>query len=121
MKASPGQRPGLGFNFAVTVHSDDTGCNRYADWWEVVTPDGELIYRRVLTHSHVDEQPFTRSGGPVPVRADQEVIVRVHSHPTGYSGEVWRGCVDAGFAATTLPSFAASLEHEPPLPRGCRF
>ena len=36
------------YTFAVTVSSPDTGCDRYADWWEVVTPEGELIYRRVL-------------------------------------------------------------------------
>lgn len=36
------------YTFAVTVKSPDTGCDRYADWWEVITPEGELIYRRVL-------------------------------------------------------------------------
>ncbi|MGA9190363.1 MAG: hypothetical protein WBZ24_01400, partial [Anaerolineales bacterium] len=53
------------FTFAVEIASPDTGCDRYADWWEVVTPNGDLLYRRILLHSHVDEQPFARSGGPV--------------------------------------------------------
>ena len=47
------------YTFEVTVRSPDTGCEGYADWWEVVSPDGELLYRRVLLHSHVDEQPFS--------------------------------------------------------------
>ncbi len=46
------------YTLAVTVSSPDTGCDSYADWWEVITPEGELLYRRVLLHSHVDEQPF---------------------------------------------------------------
>jgi hypothetical protein len=52
--------------FAVTIASPDSGCAQYADWWEVLGADGSLLYRRVLLHSHVTEQPFVRTGGPVP-------------------------------------------------------
>jgi len=31
------------YTFAVTIRSHDTGCDRYADWWEVITPEGELL------------------------------------------------------------------------------
>ena len=110
------------YTFAVTVKSPDTGCDRYADWWEVVTPEGELIYRRVLLHSHVDEQPFTRTGGSVAVGSDREVIVRVHMSPDGYSSLVQQGTVKSGFAATTLAEgFATDLESVEPLPKNCAF
>ena len=58
------------YTFSVTLRSSDTGCDHYADWWEVLSSDGELIYRRVLLHSHVDEQPFTRSGTLIDVQED---------------------------------------------------
>ena len=110
------------YTFAVTVKSPDTGCDRYADWWEVVTPEGELIYRRVLLHSHVDEQPFTRTGGTVAVKPEREVIVRVHMSPDGYSSLAQQGTVKSGFAATELSEgFAANLESVEPLPQNCAF
>ena len=110
------------YTFAVTVNSSDTGCDRYADWWEVVTPEGELIYRRVLLHSHVDEQPFRRTGGSVAIEPQQEVIVRVHMSTDGYSPLAQKGAVKSGFAATTLSEdFATNLESVEPLPKGCAF
>ena len=87
-----------------------------------MTQDGELIYRRILTHSHTDEQPFVRSGGPVVIEADTVVIIRGHMNPGGYGGKVMGGTVDAGFERIELgPDFAATLEKEPPLPSGCGF
>lgn len=110
-----------GYSFSVTIRSDETGCDRYADWWEVVRPDGELVYRRILAHSHVDEQPFTRSGGPVAVAADEEVYVRVHMNDTGYADAGARFTVDGGFLAMDLAGFAPELAESQPLPSGCAF
>ncbi|MGK7912665.1 MAG: hypothetical protein AB4050_14490 [Synechococcus sp.] len=111
-----------GPTFSVTISSPDTGCDRYANWWEVITTDGELIYRRVLLHSHVNEQPFTRSGGPVNVAGDRPLIVRVHMHPDGYSSEAFSGTIDGGFMATTLENnFSLQLAEQEPLPTSCAF
>jgi hypothetical protein len=105
------------YTFDVTIRSNDTGPEHYADWWEVVGENGALLYRRVLLHDHADEQPFKRDGGPVPIGADEQVVVRAHVHPTGYSGSAMRGSVSAGFKAVTLPAgFAKDLEAKPPLP-----
>ena len=108
--------------FAVTVSSPDTGCDRYADWWEVITPSGELLYRRVLLHSHVNEQPFKRTGGVVKIQPQQKVIVRVHMSPDGYSLMAQQGTVKDGFKAITLPEdFATQLASVEPLPKSCAF
>ena len=108
--------------FSVTVASPDTGCDQYADWWEVLSPDGRLIYRRVLAHSHINEQPFTRAGGPVDIAADEVVIVRAHMNNQGYGTRVFRGNIELGFSDSTVnPSFAAELEAAQPLPNNCAF
>ncbi len=110
------------YTLSVGIRSPDLGCRQYADWWEVLGEEGALIYRRILTHSHVDEQPFVRSGGPVAIPPDQVVWVRAHMHPGGYGGTALKGSVQTGFAKGELsPQFAADLAKSPPLPQSCAF
>ena len=108
--------------FYVEISSPDRGCDQYADWWEIVTVEGELVYRRVLLHSHVGEQPFERSGGPVDVDPDAALWIRAHMHPGGYGGQAFTGTVSTGFRKAVLdPAFAADLSESPPLPADCAF
>jgi len=108
--------------FNVTVLSPDRDCSQYADWWEVLGEDGELLYRRVLNHSHPDEQPFTRSGSPIPIDGDQVVIVRAHLNPGGYGGAAVKGTASGGFlAAEVSADFAAAAETAAPLPEECWY
>jgi hypothetical protein len=110
------------YSFSVGISSPDTGCEQYADWWEVITPQGELLYRRILLHSHVAEQPFVRSGGLVEIKQDTEVIIRAHMNPGGYGGKAFRGSVASGFIETDLADdFMVELEDQDPLPSGCNF
>ncbi len=110
------------YTFGVTIASPDTGCDQYADWWEVLRADGTLLYRRILAHSHVDEQPFTRTGGPVAIEPTDTVTVRAHMHPGGYGTQAIRGSVDGEFASIRVDAdFAAAAEREPPQPSGCAF
>jgi hypothetical protein len=112
------------YSFTVTVKSPDTGCKQYANWWEVISADGKgLVYRRILAHSHIDEQPFTRSGGPVAIAASTEVIIRVHMNSTGYgTAKVMKGSVDKGFTAFDVAAdFGAELASIAPQPGACPF
>ena len=110
------------YSISVTVESPDTGCNSYADWWEAISEDGELPTRRILLHSHVGEQPFTRSGGPLRIQPDETVIVRAHMSDAGYGGSIMRGNVTGGFATSEIaPDFASNLETRSPLPSSCAF
>jgi hypothetical protein len=110
------------YQLDVTLRSPDIGCDGYADWWEVLSPDGALLYRRILTHSHVDEQPFTRDGAPVPIDADTPVVIRGHMHPAGYGGQALQGSVASGFTAFfPEDGFAAGIERDEPQPVSCLF
>jgi len=110
------------YTFRVTISSPDLGCNQYANWWEVIDLDGNLLYRRILGHSHVNEQPFTRSGGPVTILENTEVYVRAHMNTTGYGSTVFKGSVANGFSSDNLDAeFAKGLKEVAPLPSGCAF
>ena len=110
------------YTFSVGIKSPDTGCKQYADWWEVISEDGELVYRRILGHSHAGEQPFVRSGGKVQIKEGQRVFVRAHMNNSGYGGIVFAGSVENGFAKVELDqSFGADLESMSPQPSGCAF
>ncbi len=83
------------WRFDVTVSHPDTGEEDYADGWDVVLPDGEVVkpnpddaFTRVLLHPHVDEQPFTRSQGNLDIPASvTEVTVRAHDSVDGFGGQ----------------------------------
>lgn len=83
------------WTFHVTVEHPDTGWEDYADGWDVVTPEGEVLkpdpeseFSRTLLHPHVNEQPFTRSQSGITIpEGVTEVRVRAHDLVDGYGGE----------------------------------
>lgn len=110
------------YTFNVGVQSPDTGCDQYADWWEIVTEEGELIHRRILAHSHVSEQPFVRSGSAINITENQILIIRAHMNNTGYGTQVFKGSVSAGFNEERVAAtFANNLATSDPLPNNCAF
>lgn len=82
------QRSGMGWRFIVTVKHNDTGWDHYADGWEVLSDDGEVLGFRELMHPHVNEQPFTRSLGDVTVPdGTRFVYIRAKCSVDGWTGE----------------------------------
>ncbi|OJJ12004.1 MULTISPECIES: hypothetical protein [unclassified Roseibium] len=80
-----------GWTFSVTLKHGDTGWDHYSDLWEVYTPEGELLGKRVLAHPHVNEQPFTRSLSGVQVPDDiTSVIIRARDSVHGVSPQEFR-------------------------------
>jgi hypothetical protein len=76
------------WRFDVTLRSGDTGWDKYADQWEVLGPDGEVLATRVLMHPHVDEQPFTRSLDDVVIPSGvTQVTVLARDSVAGYGGQ----------------------------------
>jgi hypothetical protein len=76
------------YRFEVTVLSADTGEEKYADRWEVRAPDGTVLGARVLTHPHVDEQPFTRSQSGISIPDEvSTVTVLARDSVEGFCGE----------------------------------
>ena len=75
------------WSFSVTVRHDDQGWDHYADRWEVLGPDREVLGTRVLMHHHVGEQPFTRSLSGVQISKEvQRVFIRARDSVHGYGG-----------------------------------
>ena len=82
------------WTFHVTVEHPDTGWEDYADGWDVVAPDGDVLKRdggdpftRLLAHPHVNEQPFRRSQGGIVIPAGVTwVRVRAHDLVDGWGG-----------------------------------
>lgn len=82
------QREGSSYSFDVTVAHHDEGWNHYADSWDVVAPNGQIIATRVLYHPHVDEQPFTRSLSGVEIDPEIKLVtIRAHDLVHGYGGQ----------------------------------
>ena len=82
------------YRFDVTVRSPDSGEEKYADLWEVRAPDGTALGGRVLTHPHVEEQPFTRSQSGITI-PDAVTMVSVVARDTveGFCGEAFEVAV----------------------------
>jgi len=74
--------------FAVTLEHADTGWDHYANQWDVMTLDDQLLGSRVLYHPHENEQPFTRSlsGVKIPQGVSQ-VRIRAKDTVHGYSSQ----------------------------------
>ena len=94
--------PGI-YRFDVSVSHADSGWEHYANSYEILDAEGNVLATRVLMHPHVNEQPFTRSLSGVQISPDLTVL-RVRAtdsvHGTGgqeyileKNGESWNAMV----------------------------
>ena len=75
-------------DFTATIRHEDTGWEHYANQWEVLSLDGEMLGVRVLHHPHVNEQPFTRSLNGVSIPPSiKRVKIRAGDSVHGYGGK----------------------------------
>ena len=85
------QQPDGTWDFSTTVAHRDIGWDHYADGWEVIGPDGEVLGVRVLLHPHVQEHPFTRTlAGVVVPGKTSYVTIRANCNIDGQGGQEWR-------------------------------
>ena len=76
------------YDYTVTVRHDDSGWEHYADKWEVLDLNQNVLATRILYHPHVDEQPFTRSLSAVKIpTAVRNINLRAHCSVHGYGGQ----------------------------------
>jgi len=74
------------WSVSVTLKHHDTGWNHYADNWQVVDGEGNVLGDRVLYHPHVGEQPFTRSLDKVKVpEGTTTVYIKAHDSVHGWT------------------------------------
>ncbi len=74
------------YRFDVTVAHADTGWEHYADNWQVLDLDGNLLGERILAHPHEREQPFTRSTTVAIPAGLVRVRVRAHDKVHDFGG-----------------------------------
>lgn len=73
------------YRFSVTIRHADEGWDHYANGYEILDLQGNVLGTRVLAHPHEHEQPFTRSvsGVKIPASVDQ-VQIRAQDSLHGY-------------------------------------
>ena len=82
------RQSGNGWSFDVTVLHADAGWDHYADKWDIIGPDGNILGARVLAHPHDDEQPFTRSISNIEIpESVSQVTIRAHDSVHKYGGK----------------------------------
>ena len=87
LKAEISRQADGNYRIAATLRHADSGWGHYANRWEVLGPEGQVIATRTLLHPHVDEQPFTRSLSGIHIPPTWTwVKIRAHDLVHGYGG-----------------------------------
>lgn len=74
------------YRIDTTVEHADAGWDHYADRWDVLDTNGNVLDSRVLAHPHDNEQPFTRSLTLSIPAGIKTVIIRANDSVHGLGG-----------------------------------
>lgn len=75
------------YDVFVTLSSPYDTPQRYADGWQTLDPDGNVLGTHTLLHDHAAEQPFTRVQRGVTIPAGIEsVTVQGRDQANGFGG-----------------------------------
>ncbi len=77
------------FQISTTVAHADTGWDHYANRWDVLDENGDVLGSRELAHPHVDEQPFTRSLRLTIPASVKVITVRANDSVHGLGGKTF--------------------------------
>ena len=78
------------WTFSATLSSPYDAPERYADGWRVLSPEGDELGFRHLTHDHASEQPFTRSQAGILVPEGIEVVtIQARDLKNGWGGKTF--------------------------------
>ncbi|PVZ65773.1 hypothetical protein DC094_17590 [Pelagibaculum spongiae] len=76
------------YDFSVSLLHADSGWDHYANRWELLDNQQNILATRTLHHPHENEQPFTRSLHRVKIPAGvKQILVRGHDLVHGYGGK----------------------------------
>ena len=79
------ESPGI-YTASVTLKHNDQGWKHFANRWEILDLEGNILATRVLAHPHA-EQPFTRQLTDISIPDDvDQVRVRGHDLVHNYGG-----------------------------------
>ena len=74
--------------FNTSVLHNDQGWEHYADRWEILDLEGNVLGYRSLGHPHDNEQPFTRSRCKINIPPEMtKVVVRAKCNKHGFGGK----------------------------------
>ena len=119
------------YSFTINLYSPTKNCQKYIDWWEILSEDQELLDRRTFSTNRSKEKSFTDTSNPIQVSSNQSLILRAHLYSskqpnfikkTGYEArQAWEGTIHDGFRMVRLPAnFATDLVKADPQPQPCQ-
>lgn len=77
------------YNFHVSIQHDDSGWDHYANRWEILDLQGNILAVRDLRHPQLDKDTYQKTKNNIEIpEGIRTVQVRAHDIMHGYGGHV---------------------------------